>query len=314
METKIEKIILKSEKGETFEIIGDKLDIFLDICSIDFKKNFIHNLLNNKKIRGKIIKILLFGILRKVLGSFPAISERNLVKSVDKNWRLKKVLLMEVFFLGGKKISFFLGEKIHLLNLMGDFVGIVVKNQYNINSDLIRGKVVFDCGSHNGVFSIYSSIFSPSRIYSFEPVRNTYEILKKNVELNRLQKKMVLTNSAVGEKNEEGKIFFDKIADGSASLNKKMSHYENVKIISLDWFSKFNKVGKVGIIKMDIEGNEKEALNGAKRIISKYKPILTFSAYHKPSDKVILPKIVKKIRGDYKIKLIDRFEEDFYCE
>ena len=46
---------------------------------------------------------------------------------------------------------------------------------------------------------------------------------------------------------------------------------------------------------------------------SKFKPILSFSAYHNESDKEVLPKLVKSIRKDYKIDLNTFSEEVFYC-
>jgi len=49
------------------------------------------------------------------------------------------------------------------------------------------------------------------------------------------------------------------------------------------------------------------------KAIEKFKPILSFSAYHRPDDKTTLPKVVSGIREDYKIKLNKYDEEDFYC-
>jgi hypothetical protein len=65
---------------------------------------------------------------------------------------------------------------------------------------------------------------------------------------------------------------------------------------------------------MDVEGYEENVLLGATNIIRKYKPVLSFSAYHKPTDKVRLPQLVKNIRADYRIKLNSFYEEDFYCD
>jgi len=71
---------------------------------------------------------------------------------------------------------------------------------------------------------------------------------------------------------------------------------------------------RVDLIKMDIEGHEEEALLGAQKAIQKFKPVLTFSAYHKQSDKIRLPEVVTSIRNDYRIKLNKYYEEDFFCD
>lgn len=57
----------------------------------------------------------------------------------------------------------------------------------------------------------------------------------------------------------------------------------------------------VTIIKMDIEGAEKNALSGAKETIKKYKPKLMISLYHKPNDIWELPLYVKQLVPEYKI-------------
>ena len=51
---------------------------------------------------------------------------------------------------------------------------------------------------------------------------------------------------------------------------------------------------KITLIKMDIEGAELEALKGCSRIITKYKPRLLISIYHKPED---VPDILEYIHG-----------------
>ena len=56
-------------------------------------------------------------------------------------------------------------------------------------------------------------------------------------------------------------------------------------------------------IKMDIEGAEIEAINGAENTILRHKPKMQIAAYHKSGDLVDIPKAVVKIRNDYKIYL-----------
>lgn len=56
-------------------------------------------------------------------------------------------------------------------------------------------------------------------------------------------------------------------------------------------------------IKLDIEGAEEEALNGAKNVITQLKPKLAIAAYHKGADLWSLPEQILKMRPDYKIYL-----------
>jgi len=60
---------------------------------------------------------------------------------------------------------------------------------------------------------------------------------------------------------------------------------------------------KVDFIKLDIEGAEQDAIEGAKNTIEKYHPILAICIYHKAEDWYKVPKMVFEIRNDYKIYL-----------
>lgn len=54
-------------------------------------------------------------------------------------------------------------------------------------------------------------------------------------------------------------------------------------------------------IKMDIEGAEIAALNGAKQTILKNHPIIAIAAYHSPDHLWKIPELILKVRNDYAI-------------
>ena len=54
------------------------------------------------------------------------------------------------------------------------------------------------------------------------------------------------------------------------------------------------------LIKMDVEGAEREALWGAGRTISRYSPRLMVALYHRNEDIFELPLLVKKLNQKYK--------------
>ena len=61
------------------------------------------------------------------------------------------------------------------------------------------------------------------------------------------------------------------------------------------------KLSKVDFIKMDIEGAEVPALNGAINTIKKYKPKLAICAYHKRDDLITITNLILKINPKYKL-------------
>jgi FkbM family methyltransferase len=73
---------------------------------------------------------------------------------------------------------------------------------------------------------------------------------------------------------------------------------QSVPVVALD-----DVVDRPTLIKMDIEGSEMEALEGAQETIAAHRPRLCISAYHRPNDLVDIAELIQSIRPDYKVGL-----------
>lgn len=62
-------------------------------------------------------------------------------------------------------------------------------------------------------------------------------------------------------------------------------------------------LGRASIVKLDIEGAEVQALNGARRLIETHRPKLAICAYHKADDLSTIVGTLKGIRTDYRLSL-----------
>ncbi|MBR2850129.1 MAG: FkbM family methyltransferase [Clostridia bacterium] len=60
---------------------------------------------------------------------------------------------------------------------------------------------------------------------------------------------------------------------------------------------------RVDYIKFDVEGAEKEAIEGTKETICKYKPALAVSVYHRSEDIFALALQIKELCPEYKLYL-----------
>ncbi|MBR4153211.1 MAG: FkbM family methyltransferase [Selenomonadaceae bacterium] len=74
------------------------------------------------------------------------------------------------------------------------------------------------------------------------------------------------------------------------------------KFIDLDTYVKRNNLPRVDYIKLDIEGAELEMLHGAAKTITRCKPKMAISAYHKPEDLWTLATYIKSLRADYEFE------------
>lgn len=87
----------------------------------------------------------------------------------------------------------------------------------------------------------------------------------------------------------------------ASDTSSRVSEYGNAvaEFVDIDSFSVEKKLPRVDCIKMDIEGAELKALQGAASVISRFKPKMAISAYHKPEDSWTLARYIRSLRPDY---------------
>jgi FkbM family methyltransferase len=189
---------------------------------------------------------------------------------------------------------------------------VLICNQYGISPAEAGGKLVADVGANIGLFSILAAYNGAKEVYAFEPVRETFEILQKNVQVNGLGNVIRPINKAIGEKNYATEISYGYAGDSCAHIdsNEGEGKKETIQVVTLDDALAGKKLG---LMKIDTEGYEKNVLLGAKNLLATLKPVIYMSAYHKPEDKTELPQTLLSIRPDYQITLKKHYEEDFDC-
>lgn len=131
--------------------------------------------------------------------------------------------------------------------------------------------ICLDIGANVGYYSLlFASLAYKGKVYSFEPVPLGYHLLMANIEINNFEN-IEAYNVALGEKN--GRRSFSVASDSAFSSfkdvgRKKIKKVIDVDVVPLDEFVRENKIEKIDILKMDVEGAEKLVLNGAKNIFS----------------------------------------------
>lgn len=156
--------------------------------------------------------------------------------------------------------------------------------------------VFFDLGSGIGDYSLLLAQ-KGLRCFAFEPIKGNYKILEENIRLNQHQNLIHAFNLGIGAKKEETEFIKKAINTGAShranlKVNKHIQNesIELVKIETLDYLlPSFNlcKTDKI-LVKMDIEGMETEALNGARNFIQYFPEImLILEAKHSWDKKII---------------------------
>jgi FkbM family methyltransferase len=110
------------------------------------------------------------------------------------------------------------------------------------------------------------------KVFAFEPNPKTFEILKKNIEINRISNIKVL-NIALGATPGRSVLYAPTRQSGKASLIKDLQNdapATEVTIETLDDIVRREEIdpNKIRLVKVDVEGWEKAVIEGSKGIFS----------------------------------------------
>ena len=170
---------------------------------------------------------------------------------------------------------------------------------------IFKNDIIVDCGAYDGdTARLFMQLTdNKCKVYCIEPVRENYNALNDWVKKSKLGN-IVPIHAGVGSFYHSEKVYSteEKTTKGAVGSNRFGSDnpiVSDIKIITLD--ETINE--KIDFIKMDIEGAEMDALEGASQVIKECKPRMLLSAYHKTTDMWNIPLYIKKIHSDYKIYL-----------
>jgi len=138
--------------------------------------------------------------------------------------------------------------------------------------------VIFDVGSNTGqAYSSYRKLFPDAMIYCFEPYHESYT---KLASLASRDSNAVLCQVAIS--NESGSAFFNVNSNSETNSLLQSSPQSGqywgpglletkvrleVEKTTLDLFAKASNVNHISILKLDIQGGEYDALEGASELL-----------------------------------------------
>lgn len=158
------------------------------------------------------------------------------------------------------------------------------------------GDVVFDVGANIGVYSLKSSFsVSPSgKIIAIEADPEIFGCLKKNILINSINN-IIPLNYAVFDKKETVSLYRSTLSSPTNSLEKIPNAQKiDVQANSLDNIFDELNLDKVDWIKIDVEGVEKQVLDGATKIFEKNLKLKLIIEVHKKELEPIIENFLKK--------------------
>ena len=165
--------------------------------------------------------------------------------------------------------------------------------QYFLNGFFpTAGEIAIDGGAYDGATAA-DFVKQGAQVYAFEMDANNYKNCLPVAE------KFGFTLENLGLSDQEGDANYLSGGTGSSKIENGnlVGHF-----IDLDSYVRKKNIPRVDYIKLDVEGAELDTLRGAAKTITRWKPKMAVSAYHKPEDLWTLATYIKSLRPDYEFQ------------
>lgn len=174
------------------------------------------------------------------------------------------------------------------IDLSDRVIGLnIIRGRYEPNEiEFVRqtvrpGQTALDIGANIGYFTItMAGLVGPSgRVYAFEPLDENADLLQRSITENSFENIVTLERVAVGQSSGTASLFFatSTINSGGAYLVKdhmEASESHKIRAVKVIFIDGYNFRRPISFIKLDIEGAEPLALNGAEEILRTDRPII----------------------------------------
>ncbi len=166
-------------------------------------------------------------------------------------------------------------ELIKKFDFQIDYEAVLEKNY----SKLIHpGDTVVDIGAHVGRhLRVFERLVTETgSLYGFEPLKKQYGYLTETFQAENVR----LFNLALSNFNGEAEFWECENYPEESGLQQRAYNHEDVKLKSVNVQVKqlddfLNDFTRLDYVKMDAEGAEVDILEGAARVISKFRPIIS---------------------------------------
>jgi FkbM family methyltransferase len=142
------------------------------------------------------------------------------------------------------------------------------------------GMVVIDGGANLGIYTVLASrlVGAAGRVLSFEPGAGSFVHLERNIALNRASNVSAI-NKALSDRCGTALLYHNlgwPIAYALAADDGAATAYEEVETTTIDAEVQGAGLGRVDLIKLDVEGAEEAALHGAHETLRRHRPTVLF--------------------------------------
>lgn len=147
------------------------------------------------------------------------------------------------------------------------------------------GDTVLDIGANIGAHTLHlARCVSPTgKVIAFEPTAYAYNKLRQNIALNPVLANLIKAEQIMLVTSDTAQVkpqlysswqIHEMAADIHPKHGGRLMDTTGARTESLDSYLARNKIGRVSMIKMDVDGHECEVLRGAHELLQRDKPVL----------------------------------------
>ncbi len=168
------------------------------------------------------------------------------------------------------------------------FMQVIYKQDYRIHLDYVP-ETIIDCGANIGLSAVFfANRFPNAKIIAIEPESRNFDVLKKNTEK---YDHITAIKAGIWSKTTHLKIVDDKVASWGFRVEETTaSDGAAIAAISIEDIMKQHNIEKIDILKIDIEGSEKEIFaNNYDEWLSRTKTLIieTHDGFRKDATKTL---------------------------
>jgi FkbM family methyltransferase len=213
-------------------------------------------------------------LLRSAYKSLPPVFRRSI-----HNWRLaiagRRIITVEGGYAAGLKMYAYRSD----MYQRGDNEMPV---QRALAAHVKEGMTVYDIGANVGFFSLLCAtmVGDAGRVFAFEPVAENVSALRRNIVLNGIGNVRVLA-FAVGRAAGRSQLILSQHPGGATLASGDLVPRDAVGTITVDTVSidelvRDGRIPPPDLVKLDVEGAERDAIAGMEIALVQHRPVLIY--------------------------------------
>ena len=168
------------------------------------------------------------------------------------------------------------------------------------------GEIVLDCGAHVGVFTHHALKNGAAKVVAIEPDPTNLECLRRNFKNEIASGQVIIFPQGVWSHPDTLTFFLGETPAVNSVVAAPRQGFSGktmqIEVTTVDLIIRTLNLERVDYIKMDIEGAEREALQGAMNTLRQDRPRLFLDSYHRRDDMDVLPGIIRQAHADYSLE------------